>query len=204
MQSLAWLARYFVCNSFQKHDTLQTPCGACPLRKCLLAHISGYVTDESGQPLVGARVQAVGRLKKWSGPYYEIPAGRPGESDDRGQFRLHSLPPGQYVVAVSVEAKPPTPEPGETTMRYDPLGWGFRATRQNYGDNGVRYHTMDDVLPGPYLAVAVDVEPYRLTGDTDLMERARRAAVRVEINEGDTRIALRLVRLRPFVQGPQN
>lgn len=62
-----------------------------------------------GQPVVGARVQAVVRLKKWAGPYYEVPAGRPDESDDRGQFRLHSLPPGQYVVAVGVES-PPAPE----------------------------------------------------------------------------------------------
>jgi Carboxypeptidase regulatory-like domain len=435
----------------------------------------GVVTDESGTPLVGARVQAVGRRKKWAGPYYESPTGNPDESDDRGQFRLHSLPPGRYVVAVSVQSKMPaqnassgymrTYNPGTTsladaqplaveggkeqsvsirvtpvrfmevsglamtsagepaanfdvwlrggpatigytgvqggymttmvatartaqdgafslsrvpagaytltvtngrarrgrpleiaeipvevtnasitgikvatargatvsgrlewagrgpvpwprnatlgriratavgrefdfasldtevqpdgTFRFtdlyglrriqsmglafdwaiqsvdgakevlaepnlsikpgaevtdvrvvvtnrtgtlmatvtdeeskpfltgsvllmsrnasdiDPLGWGYRATQQNRGSNGVWYYAMDGVLPGSYLAAAIDVEPYRLTGDADLMERARAAAVAVEIREGQTPLSLRVVRLRPFVQGPQ-
>jgi hypothetical protein len=50
----------------------------------------------------------------------------------------------------------------------------------------------------------VTVEPYRLTLDTALMERARDAAVPVEIREGNTTVRLRLVHLRPFVQGPSN
>lgn len=57
---------------------------------------------------------------------------------------------------------------------------------------------MESVLPGTYLAVAIDVEPYRLTNDADLMERARAAAVMVEIKEGQTPLNLRLVRLRPL------
>jgi hypothetical protein len=63
---------------------------------------------------------------------------------------------------------------------------------------------MERVLPGSYLAVAIDVEPYRLSGDTDLMERARAAAVPVEIHEGETPLRLRVLRLRPLVQGPQD
>jgi hypothetical protein len=59
---------------------------------------------------------------------------------------------------------------------------------------------MDGMLPGSYLAAAIDVEPYRLTGDTELMERARAAAVPVDIHEGNTPVTLRVVRLRPFVQ----
>ena len=85
----------------------------------------------------------------------------------------------------------------------DPLGWGYRATQKNRGRGGVSYYAMDRVLPGSYLAVAIDVAPYRLTGDADLMERARAAAVPVEIREGETPLSLRVVRLRPFVQGPQ-
>jgi hypothetical protein len=57
--------------------------------------ITGTVLDGSGQPVVGMRVQAIGRLKKWSGPYYEVSIGRPDETDDRGRFRLHSLPSGR-------------------------------------------------------------------------------------------------------------
>jgi carboxypeptidase family protein len=84
----------------------------------------------------------------------------------------------------------------------DPLGWGFRATQRNRGVGDVWYYTMERILPGTYLAVAIDVEPYRLTGDADLMERARAAAVPVQIREGETRLPLRVLRLRPFVVGP--
>ncbi len=86
----------------------------------------------------------------------------------------------------------------------DALGWGFRATQMNYGMSGVSYYTMDRILPGSYLAVAIDVEPYRLGGDTDLMERARAAATSIEIHEGQTRVDLRVVRLRRFVQSSAN
>lgn len=82
----------------------------------------------------------------------------------------------------------------------DPLGWGFRATQKNYATAGVWTYRMASVLPGSYLAVAIDVEPYRVSGDTDLMARARAAAVPVEIREGETRLRLRVLRLRSFVQ----
>jgi len=36
------------------------------------------------------------------------------------------------------------------------------------------------------------------------MERARAAATPIEIREGETRVDLRVVRLRPFLQGPAN
>ena len=85
----------------------------------------------------------------------------------------------------------------------DPLGWGYLATQKNLELAGLSYYAMDRVLPGSYLAVAIDVEPYRLTGDADLMERAREAAVPVDIREGETPLALRVVRLRPFLRGPQ-
>jgi hypothetical protein len=375
--------------------------------------VTGTITDASGTPIVGARVQAVGRAKKWAGPYYEIPTGTPDQSDDRGQFRLHSLPPGHYVVAVSmppaVRAKPATGylrtynpgtrelaeaqpiavragvehavaisvspvrlmdvsglattstgEPaagfdvwlrgGPATVGYTGVQGGFMTTmvataqtgedgafslsrvppgaytlmiangrsrrggaleiaelsievsarsiagvtlrtargatvsgqlewtgrstrpwprpgtigrlratgvgresdfasidaeiqedgtfrftdlatrrehlsrrggccscramrptstrsagaiarrKRNRGSNGTWYYDMESILPGSYLAVAVDVEPYRLTGDAELMERARAAATSVEVREGRTPLSLRVVRLRQFVR----
>jgi hypothetical protein len=84
----------------------------------------------------------------------------------------------------------------------DPLGWGFRATQRNRGEAGAWYYAMEQVLPGPYLAVAIGVEPYRLSADTDLMERARAAAIPIEIGPGMTPLKLPLLRLRPFLQGP--
>ena len=85
--------------------------------------ITGTVRDESGTPVVGAAVQAIVRRKRWAGPYYETKVGRPDESDDRGQFRLHSLPPGAYVVAVSLQ--PPQPQ---------------QRSYLSIRDNGVRAH----------------------------------------------------------------
>jgi hypothetical protein len=81
----------------------------------------------------------------------------------------------------------------------DALGWGYRATQRNRGANGIWYYEMGRVLPGSYLVVAIDVEPYRVTADADLMERAGAAAVPVEIRQGQVPARLRVVRLRPFV-----
>jgi hypothetical protein len=90
----------------------------------------------------------------------------------------------------------------QSPAELDARSWGFQATQKNRGNNGVWYYAMAGILPGSYLAAAIDVEPYRLTGDTELMERARAAALPVDIHEGDTPLTLRVVRLRPFVQGP--
>jgi hypothetical protein len=68
--------------------------------------ITGVVTDTSGAPLVGVKVQAVGRRKRWSGPYYDIPTGKVDTTDDRGRFRLYFLPPGRYTVAVLASPSP--------------------------------------------------------------------------------------------------
>ena len=74
---------------------------------------------------------------------------------------------------------------------------------QPYATAGIGYYRMERLTPGPYLVAAVDVEPHRLTDDAELMERARAGAVPVAIREGEqTRLNVRLVRLRPFVQGP--
>jgi hypothetical protein len=75
--------------------------------------------------------------------------------------------------------------------------------RITYVERDVGYYRWDSVVPGSsYLAVAIDVEPSRVDGQEDLMERARAAAVPIEIGEGETTMRLRLVRLRPFVVGP--
>jgi hypothetical protein len=61
---------------------------------------------------------------------------------------------------------------------------------------------MERVLPGFYLAAAIDIEPYRLAADTDLMERARAAAEPVDIRDTTVQLSLGLVRLRQLIQGP--
>ena len=73
--------------------------------------ITGRVVDQTGEPLADARVMV---LRKPPMPPQSsragaaataarlanrlLPAGSGGQTDDRGEFRLHSLPPGDYYV----------------------------------------------------------------------------------------------------------
>ncbi|MEQ1907670.1 MAG: carboxypeptidase-like regulatory domain-containing protein [Vicinamibacterales bacterium] len=104
----------------QTHARAQTV-GAAPPAGVIV----GTVVDESGRPAVGVTVQAIVRGKRWNGAYYEMVVGRADETDDRGQFRLHSLAPGSYVVAVGGPVPPGrsprvsyrrTYNPGTTTL----------------------------------------------------------------------------------------
>ena len=78
--------------------------------------IVGRVLDPTGQPVVGADVEATRRFKTWNGPFEEVRSNSRDVSDDRGMFRLHSLEAGEYVVAV----QPPrdtTPNPPSGFVR---------------------------------------------------------------------------------------
>jgi hypothetical protein len=57
--------------------------------------ITGVVTDEAGEPIVGVQVRTAPRRSVSSGMF-----GMPGQTDDQGRYRLHSLPDGEYLVAV--------------------------------------------------------------------------------------------------------
>jgi hypothetical protein len=60
--------------------------------------IEGRVVDTNGDPLVNIVVQARGVADTGPGLAAVI---QPVRSDDRGRYRLHSLPPGTYVVEVA-------------------------------------------------------------------------------------------------------
>lgn len=62
--------------------------------------ITGVVRDQRGQVVEGARVSAASRAKRWNGPYRAVAIGVSDDTDDRGMFRLHSLPPGELIVGV--------------------------------------------------------------------------------------------------------
>jgi Carboxypeptidase regulatory-like domain len=57
--------------------------------------ITGVVTDEAGEPIVSVQVRAAPRGALSSGMF-----GMPGQTDDQGRYRLHSLPDGDYLVVV--------------------------------------------------------------------------------------------------------
>jgi hypothetical protein len=63
--------------------------------------ISGRLTDEFGDPIADASVQAM-RYQFVNGQRQLVPAGRPGTSDDIGQYRIFGLMPGDYIVRATV------------------------------------------------------------------------------------------------------
>lgn len=68
--------------------------------------ISGVVRDEAGEPVVGVVVRALKRVRIQGRD--EFVAGPVTRTDDRGRYRIHTLPPGRYVVQVpSVQASIP-------------------------------------------------------------------------------------------------
>lgn len=59
--------------------------------------ITGHVFDEDGEPLARAIVTVL-RSQYVRGEKQLAPAGTPDQTDDRGQFRIYGLPPGDYYV----------------------------------------------------------------------------------------------------------
>jgi carboxypeptidase family protein len=63
--------------------------------------ISGRVVDEFGEPVADAMVTAM--RQTWAGGRRRfVPAGRTGQTNDLGQFRMYGLPPGDYFVSATL------------------------------------------------------------------------------------------------------
>jgi hypothetical protein len=62
--------------------------------------ISGTVTDEAGEPVIGVVVRALRRSANGPGGQRRFMPGPEATTDDRGQYRLTMLPPGQFLVGV--------------------------------------------------------------------------------------------------------
>ncbi len=69
--------------------------------------ISGRILDEFGEPVTGARVQVL-RYQFFQGQRRLVPAGFAGggsdSTDDRGEYRLFGLAPGDYYVSAVLRA----------------------------------------------------------------------------------------------------
>jgi len=77
------------------------------------AAITGRVLDEFGDPVAGARVQAL-RYQLVQGTRRLAPIGIMAQSDDTGAFRLFGLMPGDYYVSAMLRALP-VDDPDEVT-----------------------------------------------------------------------------------------
>ena len=64
--------------------------------------LQGVVVDENGEPVQGARVQAL-QVDYSSGRVLAVPAGSERRTDDQGGFRLWGLLPGTYLVSASLD-----------------------------------------------------------------------------------------------------
>jgi len=69
------------------------------------AAITGRVFDEFGDPVAGARVQAM-RYQMLQGTRRLSPVGMNAQSDDTGAFRLYGLMPGDYYVSAILRPFP--------------------------------------------------------------------------------------------------
>jgi hypothetical protein len=80
--------------------------------------ISGVVRDETGEPVVGVVVRALKRVRIQGRD--DFVAGPVTRTDDRGRYRIHTLPPGKYVVQIpSVQASvPASAKVGEADERF--------------------------------------------------------------------------------------
>jgi hypothetical protein len=84
--------------------------------------VTGRVTDEFGDPVLQAQVQAMRVQFQPNGERRLVQSGQQAATDDLGQFRLYGLTPGEYVVSASARpmfgpavmnrAEPETPEEG--------------------------------------------------------------------------------------------
>jgi len=61
------------------------------------AVIGGRVTDDNGDPLIGAEVRAMRQQYVAGRPHYDTPIR--ARTDDRGVYRFSTLIPGDYLVA---------------------------------------------------------------------------------------------------------
>ena len=59
--------------------------------------LSGRITDETGEPVSGVTIWVM-RTEYFRGRRRAVPVGSSVATDDTGQYRVHSIPPGEYTV----------------------------------------------------------------------------------------------------------
>ncbi len=111
------------------------------LRLLKVASVTGVVLDEAGEPVVGLTVRVLRR---------EVPGGIPrfalsgnARTDDRGQYRLDNLAPGQlYVLAPQTQTTVPVAEAERNAaplVNMNPLIEAMTGgTQTSFGGAGVR------------------------------------------------------------------
>src|SRR3954464_11712799 len=87
--------------------------------------ITGRVTDEFGEPMLQAQVQALRYQYQPSGERVLQPAGGiSGMTDDLGQFRIYGLNPGEYVISAMARNQFMNTIPPNTRIVADGITFG--------------------------------------------------------------------------------
>jgi hypothetical protein len=96
--------------------------------------ISGTVSDERGEPVVGAPVRLLQRVRVAGVPH--LSSGSSTTTDDRGRYRIAGLMPGDYIVNVpSVQTAVPAATPALTVEGLTPEA-AARGSDQPRRNNG--------------------------------------------------------------------
>jgi Carboxypeptidase regulatory-like domain len=82
------------------------------------AVITGAVIDESGQPSIGTTVRAM-RSTVQNGERRLVTFGSSGTTDDRGVYRIFSLPAGDYIVGAAARSTAPAPPGADVRLTTD-------------------------------------------------------------------------------------
>ena len=110
--------------------------------------VSGRITDEFGDPVTDAQVQAM-RFQFTNGERTIVPAGRTARTDDLGRFRVFGLMPGEYLV--------------QATMRPDNSPGVSGAAEDHFGYTETYYPGVVDVAQAQTVSLAVGEEINSIT-----------------------------------------
>lgn len=119
---------------FERRTTIQLVPGTratADIRLPRAGAITGRIVDQTGEPVMGARVQAL-RRRIIDGQRGLQTSGVADTTDDTGTFRVYGLPPGEYYVAATprrVEDRVGRPVAGVPFGRGTPIYYPGTANR---------------------------------------------------------------------------
>ncbi len=100
--------------------------------------IAGRVMDQAGQPLVDARLMATRRMNVGRGQAPSlIPIGNGAQTNDLGEFRLHSLPAGESFVQLIPRMEPNLMGAGPTPRNTAPATTYYPGTADAASAHGI-------------------------------------------------------------------
>ena len=161
------------------------------------AVITGRIIDDLGRPIPRAEVSAMQHRTGLDG-HEALQVVRAATTDDRGEYRLFWLTPGEYLVSGRVEARPPTG--GLTITRTGAFITDLNAQPRNEEMAGFFPGVPDEALAAP---VRVSAGEERVGVDIRLAVKATFTVSGRVVSPGPTG-GFGMVSLRPDAPGTTN